>query len=64
MQTTNSDSVLYETGEQIAWITVNRPQKLNALNRETMQRIAAAVERAVADAAVRVIVLGDRKSVV
>ena len=57
MQSTQSDSVLYESGEQIAWITVNRPQKLNALNRETMQRISVALERAVEEAAVRVIVL-------
>ena len=58
MEATNSDIVLYETGGQIAWITVNRPQKLNALNRDTMQRISAALERAVEDPAVRVVVLG------
>jgi len=57
------NNVLYEVQATAAWITVNRPDKLNALNRETMEEIGAAVERALEDAAVRVLVFtgaGDK----
>jgi enoyl-CoA hydratase len=52
-----SEIVLYEVKEQAAWITLNRPEKLNALNRATMVQLVQAVERGVADAAVRVLVI-------
>lgn len=38
-------------------VTVNRPDKLNALNRETIQEIGAAMKRAESDASVQVIIL-------
>src|SRR5262245_55758971 len=50
-------NVLYEASGRIAWITVNRPDKLNALNRATVIEIASAGRRAVADPEVGVIVV-------
>jgi enoyl-CoA hydratase len=50
-------NVLYEVAGRIAWITVNRPDKLNALNRTTVLSIAAAAKRAVDDPAVGVLVV-------
>jgi enoyl-CoA hydratase len=43
--------------EGVARITVNRPDKLNALNRETMSELADAFTRAQSDAAVRGVIL-------
>jgi enoyl-CoA hydratase len=51
------DNVLYEVQDGNAWITVNRPEKLNALNRKTVEEIAAAAGQALADPEVRVLVL-------
>lgn len=51
------DNVLYEIRDRTAWITVNRPEKLNALNRRTVEEIAAAVARAGSDDGVSVLVL-------
>jgi enoyl-CoA hydratase/carnithine racemase len=55
--------VLYEAREAVAWITLNRPAKRNALDDEAAGRIAAGLERAQADPAIRAIVVtgaGDR----
>ncbi len=51
------DNVLYEAAGGIAWITVNNPDKLNALDRATVGEIAAACGQAQDDANIRVIVL-------
>ncbi len=51
------DHVLYEAADRVAWITVNKPEKLNALDRKTVEEIAAATTRAGEDDSVRVIVL-------
>jgi enoyl-CoA hydratase/carnithine racemase len=51
------DNLLYETTGKLAWITVNNPDKLNALDRKTVEEIAAAASRAEEDADVAVIVL-------
>lgn len=51
------ENVLYEIKGSAAWVTVNRPDKLNALNRLTVEEISAAVEQALADDAVRAIVV-------
>jgi enoyl-CoA hydratase len=51
------DNVLYETAGNVAWITVNNPDKLNALDRATVGEIAAAGRQAQDDAGIRVIVL-------
>jgi enoyl-CoA hydratase len=50
-------NVLYETVDGIVFLTVNRPDKLNALNRETLEDLKRAFEAAEADAAVMAVVL-------
>jgi len=40
-----SNAVLYETRGPAAWITLNRPDKLNALNDQVMLELADAAER-------------------
>jgi len=49
--------VLYEVGDRVAWVTINRPDKLNALDRATMTAIDRAVGEALAADDVGVIVL-------
>ncbi len=56
-------NVLYEQREGAAWITINRPAKLNALDRRTVTEIVSAVDDAVADPGVGVLVFtgaGDK----
>src|SRR5947208_3587191 len=58
-----SDVVLYETRGPAAWVTLNRPEKLNALNGPVLEGLHAAFDRAVADDEVKVVVVtgaGDR----
>lgn len=50
-------NVRFEVGDRTAWITVDRPDKLNALDRLTIDEIGRAVSRAVDDEGVGVIVL-------
>jgi enoyl-CoA hydratase len=52
-----SDVVLYETRGPAAWITLNRPEKLNALNGAVLEALNASLDRALADDDVRVVVL-------
>ena len=51
------NSVTVETGGRIALLTVDRPQKLNALNRETIAELSSALGSLEADPGVRVIIL-------
>jgi enoyl-CoA hydratase/carnithine racemase len=51
------DNLLVETREGVAVVTVNRPDKLNALNRKTVTELGAAFEALGADDAVRGIIL-------
>ena len=51
-------ALTYETDGRIARITLNRPERLNAINNEMPEEIAAAVAEAGADDGVHVIVLG------
>ena len=56
-------NILYAVTDRVAWITVDRPDTLNALNRATVVAIAAAAGRAVSDPEVGVIVVtgaGDK----
>jgi enoyl-CoA hydratase len=50
-------TLLYETSDRIARITLNRPERLNAIGLRTGRELRAAVERANDDDAVHVIVL-------
>lgn len=51
------ENIKYELREAAAWITINRPEKLNALNRATVEEVTAAVELGLADDAVTALVL-------
>jgi enoyl-CoA hydratase len=51
------DVVLYERRGPSAWITLNRPDKLNALNHALRDALSAALHRAEDDDEVRVVVL-------
>lgn len=56
-------NTLYEKGEGIATITINRPQALNALNEETLLEISSRIADAKQDKEVKVIIItgaGDR----
>ena len=52
-----SELVLYETRGPAAWITLNRPDKLNAISRGMVDDLHAALARALADDAVKIVVL-------
>ena len=52
-----SEAVLYETRGPAAWVTLNRPEKLNALNGAVLEGLHAAFDRAVADDEVKVVVV-------
>jgi enoyl-CoA hydratase/carnithine racemase len=57
------DVVLYKSDRSIGYITINRPNVLNALNRQVFAELRAALERAQADAAVRGVIItgsGDK----
>jgi enoyl-CoA hydratase len=52
-----SEVVLYEARGPAAWITLNRPEKLNALNRAVVDGLRESLRRAVADDGVKVVVV-------
>src|SRR5438552_17036217 len=57
------ENVLYEKKGAIAYVTLNRPKVLNALNKTTWEDLKAAFEDAKDDAAVRGVILtgaGDK----
>ncbi len=59
----NNDAVLLEKRERAFWITINRPDKRNAINKDVVAGIREGYRRAHADPEVRVIVLtaaGDK----
>ena len=51
------NSILYNTSDHIAEITLNRPDRLNALDKATLIEINDAMDLAEADSKVRVIIL-------
>ncbi len=50
-------NVMYDERDGVAVVTVNRPEKLNALSRETLQDIASAFDEAEASEAVKAVVV-------
>ena len=57
------ENTLYEKSEGIATITINRPEALNALNKQALQEISSRLNDAEEDETVKVIVImgaGDR----
>ena len=58
-----SDTVLYEVVDNVATVTINRPDRRNALNSQVVAELTAALQRAAEDQDVCVVVLtgaGDR----
>ena len=51
------DNILLETTDGVATVTVNRPEKLNALNARTIGELRDCFEKLGADPEVRVVVL-------
>lgn len=51
------ENILYEKKDAIAYITINRPKVLNALNRQTVEELGAALRDARDDTNVRALVL-------
>ncbi|WP_172652561.1 enoyl-CoA hydratase/isomerase family protein [Rhodococcus opacus] len=62
MTTSTDDLVRTECRGEVAWLTINRPKKLNALSVEVMQELSQALTAAEADPAIKVVVLqgGDK----
>lgn len=52
-----AESVRYSVSRSIAWVSLNRPEKLNAIDAGMITALHAALDRAESDEAVRVIVL-------
>lgn len=58
-----NEHLLFEVADGVAWITLNRPDSLNAMSGEMMRGLAEALERCTTDDGVRAVVLtgaGDR----
>jgi 2-ketocyclohexanecarboxyl-CoA hydrolase len=53
----NYDDILYQLREGAAWITINRPERMNAFRGRTCEELIHALQRAASDSAVGVIVL-------
>ena len=53
----SEEPVLYETRGPAAWLTLNRPEKLNALNAAVVEGLFHAMRRALADDELKVVVL-------
>jgi 2-(1,2-epoxy-1,2-dihydrophenyl)acetyl-CoA isomerase len=55
--TTITDTVLLEVSEHVATVTLNRPEKLNALSGELMDALGPIIERVAEDCEVRCVVV-------
>ena len=53
----NTNTVLYEKRDRVAWVTLNRPEAMNSLNPEISLGIKEAIDEATADDDVLVVVL-------
>jgi enoyl-CoA hydratase/carnithine racemase len=57
MSNDTTDEVLYEVGDHIATVTLNRPHRLNAISPQMLDQLAARLEQADRDDAVRCVIL-------
>lgn len=55
--TAKAPPLLIETREGVSWLTLNRPARLNAITREMLQSLAAALDSAAASDETRAVVL-------
>ena len=51
------ENLLYEPGDGLAWLTFNRPERLNALNGRTLDELADVLERVAGDPNLRCLIL-------
>lgn len=51
------ESIIYNVADQVAQLTLNRPERLNALHKGALEEVNAAMDQAEADTGVRVIVV-------
>ena len=56
-RTMSYENIIVSNDGQIQGITINRPSKLNALNKETISELSKALEHGEADKSVRVIII-------
>lgn len=54
---TQQDAALYEVRNGVAWLTFNRPERLNALNLEMVEKLSGYLDQAASDDEVKVVVL-------
>jgi len=52
-----SDVVLYDLKENIAWITINRPEAMNSLSKEVLISLSTILDQASSDPAVKAIII-------
>jgi len=53
----NKDDVQYEEKKGIGWITLNRPEALNALNKDVLQQLSSILDKTGTDDAVRAVII-------
>jgi len=53
----NKDAVRYQEIKGIGWITLNRPEALNALNKDVLQQLASILDKVRTDDAVRAVII-------
>ena len=58
----NFDTILIDKKEAIAIITINRPQKLNALNKTTLLELHTALKTLEIDTKIQVIIMLSRNT--
>ncbi len=51
-------NINFQVKNHVAWVIIDRPEALNALNFDTLQELATAVERVAADEDIHVLVIG------
>jgi enoyl-CoA hydratase len=53
----NYQNILFEVKNRIAFVTINRPEKLNALNRDTLNELKTCFEKIKSDSEINVVIL-------